>query len=144
MYNNQSFRGSPLPQFSTGGGRGYFFRAISQRGKKNIRKSSNKAGFEECAFFSGNSVSSGSEARSTSTRQKKFTSDPQILELMEGYEIPFSSESKQTKSPKLLHLTKNEKSLVDLEIQGMLQKGAIPMVEKSQNHLQIPIFFVDM
>ena len=82
---------------------GIFFRATSQRGKKNIRKSSNKAGFEECAPSSRNSVSSGAKARPTSSRQiktfserlkKKFTSNPQILELMEGYEIPFSSESK--------------------------------------------------
>ena len=54
---------------------GIFFRATSQRGKKNIRKSSNKAGFEECAPSSRNSVSSGAKARPTSSRQIKTFSE---------------------------------------------------------------------
>ena len=93
-YNNQPFRGSPLPRFSAGGGRGHFFRGASHRGKKNysfIGKSSSKAGFEACASSSTKSFFSGSEVRPTSSRQiktfsgnwKKLTSDPQILELVE-------------------------------------------------------------
>ena len=71
-YNNQPFRGSPLPRFSASGGRGHFFRAASHRGKKNyscIRKNSNKAGFEACASSSTKSFSSGAEVRPTSSRQ---------------------------------------------------------------------------
>ena len=74
---------------------------------------------------------------------KKFTSDPQILELVEDYQIPFSSEPKQTKLPNPAHLTKKEESLVDLEIQAMLRTGAIRMVEKSQNQFLSPIFLVE-
>ena len=105
LYNNQPFRGSPLPRFSASSGRGHFFRAASQRGKENysyIKKSFNKAGFEACACSSAKSVSSGAEVMPTSSRQiktfsgklEKLTRDPQILELVEDYQNPFSSEPK--------------------------------------------------
>ena len=74
---------------------------------------------------------------------KKLTSNHQILELVEGYKIPFPSEPKQTKPPNLVYLTKKEESLVDLEIQAMLRKDAIQMVEKSQNQFLSPIFLVE-
>ena len=72
-YDNQPFRGS-LPRLGASGGRGYFCRAASHRGKKNyscIRKSSNKARFEACASSSTKSFSSGAEFRPTSSRQIK-------------------------------------------------------------------------
>ena len=39
---------------------------------------------------------------------KKLTNDPQIFELVEDYQIPSSSEPKQTKPPNPVHLTKKE------------------------------------
>ena len=59
-------------------------------------------------------------------------SDPQILELVQGYQIPFSSEPKQMKPPNPVHLTIRGESQLDLKIQVVLKKCAIPMVEKSQ------------
>lgn len=66
------------------------------------------------------SVSSAADVRPTSSRQtkilsrkwKKLTSDPQTLDLVDGYQILFSSEPKQTKPPNPVHLTKKEESLV--------------------------------
>ena len=74
---------------------------------------------------------------------KKLTSDPQTLELVEGYQILFSSQPKQTKSSNPVHLTKKEESQVELEIQAMLRKGAFRMVGKSQNQFLGPIFLVE-
>ena len=150
-YNNQPFLGSPPPRFSASDGRGHFLRAASHTSKKNyscVRKSSKKAGFEACGSSSTKSFSSRAEVMPTSSRQistfsGKLTSDPQILELVEGYQIPFSSEPKQTKLPNSVHLTKKEESLIDLEIQAMLRTGAIRMVDKSQNQFLSPIFLVE-
>lgn len=46
---------------------------------------------------------------------KKLTSNPAILILVEGYQIPFSSEPKQTKPLNPVDLTKKEVSLVNLK-----------------------------
>ena len=64
---------------------------------------------------------------------EKIDERPQILKVAEGYQILFSPEQKQTKSPNPVYLAKKEESLVDLESQAMLRKGAIWMAEKSQN-----------
>ena len=151
LYNNQPFRTLTLPWFSASGRRGHFFRAVSQRATKNyscIIKSSSKAGSETSS--STKSVSSGAEVRPTSNRHiktvsrivEKIDERPQILKVAKGYQILFSPEPKQTKSPNPVHLAKKEESLVDLESQAMLRKGAIWMAEKSQNQFWSPIFLL--
>ena len=83
-----------------------------------IKKSFNKAGFEACACSSAKSVSSGAEVMPTSSRQiktfsgklEKLTSDPQILELVEDYQIPFSSEPKHMQPLNPVHLIKKEET----------------------------------
>ena len=45
--------------------------------------------------------------------------------------------------PNPAHLTEKEESLMELEIQATLRKGAIQMVEDSQNQVLSLIFFVE-
>ena len=68
--------------------------------------------------------------------RKKLSSDPQSLKLVERYQIPFLPEPKQTKPRNPAHLTKKEESLMHLEIQAMLRKGAVRMVEISESVLK--------
>ena len=151
-YNNQPFRGSPLPRFSASGGRGHFFRAASHRGKKNyscIRKSSNKAGFEACASSSTKSFSSGAEVRPTSSRQidtfseklEKIDQRPSNFGISGRLSNPVFIRTKANEIANSVHLTKKEEFLVALEIQAMLRKDAIRQVEKSQ--FLSPIFLVE-
>ena len=56
---------------------------------------------------------------------KVLTSDPHILEIVEGYQFPFLSIPQQVKPPAAIQFSEKDKSLIDLEIQGMLEKGTI-------------------
>ena len=108
------------------------------------QKSSSKT---ECGCACGSSkiksVFSGEEVRPIGSRLvkhfqenwKKLTNYPKILELMEGYQIPFSSGPKQTKPPNPACLTKRLESLVDLEFQATFKK--------SQNQFLSPTFLVE-
>ena len=75
--------------------------------------------------------------------RKKLTSNPQISEIIEGYQIPFLSEPKQMKPPIPAHLVKKEESLMELEIETILRKGATQMVEDSQNQFLSLMLLVD-
>ena len=48
-----------------------------------------------------------------------------ILDIVNGYEIPFILPPKQSRLPNLCQLTKEASDLVDQEVQDMLRKGAI-------------------
>ena len=74
-----------------------------------------------------------------------MTSEPQIFEILQGYQIqiPFLSEPKQMKLTNPAYLIEKEESVLDLEIQVMLRKGVIQIVEDSQNQFLSPLFLVE-
>ena len=74
---------------------------------------------------------------------KVLTSDPHILEIVEGYQIPFLSIPQQVKPPAAIQFSEKDKSLIDLEIQGMLEKGAIRIVKELHGQFLSPLFLVE-
>ena len=56
---------------------------------------------------------------------QRLTNNHIILDIVNGYEIPFILPPKQSRLPNLCQLTKEASDLVDQEIQDMLRKGAI-------------------
>ena len=56
---------------------------------------------------------------------QRLTNDPMILDIVNGYEIPFILPPRQSRLPNLCQLTKDASDLVDQEVQDMLRKGAI-------------------
>ena len=56
---------------------------------------------------------------------QRLTNDPMILDIVNGYEIPFILPPRQSRLPNLCQLTKEASDLVDQEVQDMLRKGAI-------------------
>ena len=60
---------------------------------------------------------------------EKLTNDPFFLELVKGYQIPFLSEPSQMAPPSAISMSQEEIAIVDQEIQEMLKKGAIKLVQ---------------
>ena len=60
---------------------------------------------------------------------EEITKDPFILELVKGYQIPFLSEPFQTAPPSSISISQEETAIVDQEIQEILKKGAIKLVQ---------------
>ena len=56
---------------------------------------------------------------------QRLTNNPMILDLVNGYKIPFILLPKQSRLPNLCQLTKEASDLMDQEVQDMLRKGAI-------------------
>ena len=54
-----------------------------------------------------------------------FTSDIWVLQAVKGYKIEFVCEPFQVSKPHRIVFSDKEKKLIDLEVQKMLQKGAI-------------------
>ena len=63
---------------------------------------------------------------------EKITTDSWVLETDRGLRLNFVSPPVQTIFPQEASLSENDCSLVSLEIQEMLQKGAIHLVPPSQ------------
>ena len=59
----------------------------------------------------------------------KLTNNPLILELVKGYQIPFLSEPSQTAPPSSISMSQEETAIVDQEIQEMLKKDTIKLVQ---------------
>ena len=57
-----------------------------------------------------------------------LTKDQHVLQCVQGYQIPFMSTSRQFCIPHSPNLTKEEELLVEQEVQVMLVKGAIEVV----------------
>ena len=74
---------------------------------------------------------------------KVLTSDPHILEIVEGYQIPFLSILQQVKPPAAIQFSEKDKSLIDLEIQAMLEKGTIQIVKELHGQFLSPLFLVE-
>ena len=70
-----------------------------------------------------------------------LTQNPDIINLVQGYQIPFIHPPKQLFHPPL-NFSKEEASLIDTEISEMLEKGAIKEVSASKNQILSPIFIV--
>ena len=73
---------------------------------------------------------------------KKLTNDQAILQMVQGYEIPFNSPPQQNFIPKSPVLNQVEKQLVDQEVKEMLSKGAIQKVKPTRDHFISNIFLV--
>ena len=73
---------------------------------------------------------------------KQLTQDPSILEIVQGYKIPFIEFPRQTFLPRRGNLTSKEKELVGQEISQMLTKGAISKVRPSQDQFLSNIFIL--
>ena len=74
---------------------------------------------------------------------EKLTNDPFILELVKGYQIPFLSELSRTAPPSAISMSQKEIAIVDQEIQEMLKKDAVKLVQHStENQFLSSIFIV--
>ena len=60
---------------------------------------------------------------------EELPNDSFILELVKGYQIPFLSEPFQTAPPSSISISQEETAIVDQEIQEILKKGAIKLVQ---------------
>ena len=56
---------------------------------------------------------------------KKLTTDKWVLDTVQGYKIVFDKSPHQTKCPNKIAFSDSEKSLIDKEVQTMLDEGAI-------------------
>ena len=63
----------------------------------------------------------------------KLTQDPNILNIMQGFEIPFLEKPYQAKLPNPPVLNHEQSSLVREEAKEMLLKGAIQKVTQCRN-----------
>ena len=63
---------------------------------------------------------------------EKITQDQEILSIVKGYEIAFVSLPFQEKIPNLTKMSKEQFSLVELEVLEILEKGAIQKVLPTQ------------
>ena len=70
-----------------------------------------------------------------------LTQDPQVLEMVKGFQIPFLSHPSQ-KSYAPMKFSAEEKDLISKEIVQMIQKGAIEEVLPGEGQILSPIFIV--
>ena len=73
---------------------------------------------------------------------EKLTKDPFILELVKGYQILFLSEPFQTAPPRSISMSQEETGIVNQEIQEMLKKGAIKLVQPNTDNLFLSSIFI--
>ena len=74
---------------------------------------------------------------------KILTRDPWTLQTIEGYQIPFLSTPIQNQVPLQLVSKEEEMCLVDHEVQEMLSKGAIELLELCQGQFLSSLFLVE-
>ena len=72
----------------------------------------------------------------------KYTSDEWILETISGYKIEFTQLPCQNKIPNEIPFSDEQASIVNEEVSKLLQKGAIKLVEKSDDQFISTIFIV--
>ena len=73
---------------------------------------------------------------------QRLTNDPMILDIVNGYEIPFILPPRQSRLPNLCQLTKEASDLVDQEVQDMLRKGAIVVSDLKGGQFLSSLFLV--
>ena len=72
-----------------------------------------------------------------------ITKDPEILSFVKGYKIPLLEKPVQNALPQALKMSKEQRDLVELEIQTMLRKGAISRVQHIQGEFLSNLFLVE-
>ena len=71
---------------------------------------------------------------------EKLTCNPFILNLVQGYQIPFSSKPVWNYVPRMVQMNQEEVLLVDQDIQKVLRKGAIQNVQASLDQFLSSVF----
>ena len=66
-----------------------------------------------------------------------------ILNIVEGYEIPFISMPNQVKPPHKVEMNAEEERLIDLEIEELLKKGTILNVSSLKDQFLSSLFLVN-
>lgn len=75
---------------------------------------------------------------------KRITRDSWVLKTVQGFEREFVRIAEQTIEPKELHLSQEKMELEDKEMDAMLQKGAIRMVEeRMRGYVSTLLFLVE-
>ena len=83
-------------------------------------------------FISGKNKATA-QSRQSETFCKELANDPVILDIVNGYEIPFILPPRQSRLPNLCRLTKEASDLVDQEVQDTLRKGAIVVSDPKED-----------
>ena len=73
---------------------------------------------------------------------KKLTNDPFILKVVQRYLMPLLSEPTQFSFPAEIQMKWEEQILVDQEIEKMLEKQAIKLVQPSKDRFLNALFLV--
>ena len=71
-----------------------------------------------------------------------ITQDPWVLQTLQGFQIPFLWEPVQVHVPQVLVLPLEQQNLVAVEVESMMQKGAISPVKNSSEGFQSQLFLV--
>ena len=73
---------------------------------------------------------------------QRLTNDPIILDIVNGYKIPFILPPRKSRLPNLCQLTKEASDLADQEVQDMLRKGAIVVSDLKGGQFLSSLFLV--
>ena len=73
---------------------------------------------------------------------KKLTGDKKILKIVQGYKIPFQMDPIQVRVPHSQKMNSDQSTLVNQEIESMLQKGAIQKVPHVSGEFLSNLFLV--
>ena len=73
---------------------------------------------------------------------KKLTRDQSILDLVDGYVIPFQRKPFQSKTPFQLATSREQQKLMDKEVKEMLKKGAIRQASAVNGEFLSNLFLV--
>ena len=71
-----------------------------------------------------------------------LTQDPWVLQTVQGFQLPFLGQPVQSSAPQQLQLSLMQQSLISTEIQAMLEKQAISLVQPDQRGFVSQIFLV--
>jgi len=65
------------------------------------------------------------------------------LDIVAGYKVPFQTQPQQRSPPKSIPMTREKMSLVDKEVQSLLEKGAIKEIQSEEGKFFSSIFLVE-
>ena len=71
-----------------------------------------------------------------------LTQDPWVLQTVQGFQLLLVSQPVQGSAPSQIHLSQVQQTLVSTEIQTLIEKQAIPMVQPGQGGFVSQIFLV--
>ena len=90
--------------------------------------------------FKQENFSNAGKIRLFAQNWRKLTSDPHIMEIVEGWKLPLKSRPHQVREPGVISMSQKEQEVIDLEIQSMLQKEVIQIAEPSTDQFVSNIF----